>query len=430
MTSLIDRYSARPDSLENMCLAKFAANYTTRSGNNLEDGETNDTLPPSEDQQTSLLQVQPKNNMGSMYKRSREAIIRFHRLNHEKEADKLYRSKLMLYLPWRNEDVDLLGEYPDFRSHYEDKDDVILANERKYSQNSTLIVEAMDDLTVHGPPRHAWDQVAPGAAEEQARDEVEGVVEERHIEQEDLDANANLQQDRGNASLLQCFTAESNRELMSPEEYRSALRGLNNKQRLMVKFHRAWCKKALVALRSGQPVQPYRVFLNGPGGVGKNHVISLIRNDTVRFLHLSGQVQPEDVVVLLTAPTGVAAFNIQGMTLHSALFLSIRKFSSQPLTHNTLRTRLANLQLLIIDEVSMVGSNMLLQVHRCLQQLKGSPDSTTFGNVSILAVGDLFQLQPVAQPHVLVKSVMRTLDYMVQALCGWMNSPWLNWMRS
>ena len=153
-----------------------------------------------------------------------------------------------------------------------------------------------------------------------------------------------------------------------------------------------------VALRSGQPVQPYRVFLSGPGGVGKSHVISLIRNDIFRFLRLSGQVQPEDVV--LTAPTGVAAFNIQGMTLHSALFLSTRKFSSQPLTQdklNTLRTRLANLQLLIIDEVSMVGSNMLLQVHRRHQQLKGSPDSTTFGNVSILAVGDLFQLQPVAQ---------------------------------
>ena len=48
----------------------------------------------------------------------------------------------------------------------------------------------------------------------------------------------------------------------------------------------------------------------------------------------------------------------------------------------------------------MVGSNMLLQVHRRLQQLKGSPDSTTFGNVNILAVGDLFQLQPVAQLHV------------------------------
>ncbi len=56
--------------------------------------------------------------------------------------------------------------------------------------------------------------------------------------------------------------------------------------------------------------------------------------------------------------------------------------------------------MLIIDEISMIGPNMLLQIHRCLQQLKGTGDEVTFGNVSILAVGDLFQLQPVAQPYI------------------------------
>ena len=133
--------------------------------------------------------------------------------------------------------------------------------------------------------------------------------------------------------------------------------------------------------------------------MGKSHVISLIRNDTIKFFRLSGYVQPDDVVVLLTAPTGVAAFNIQGVTLHSTLLLTTSKFTSQALLSqdelNTLRTRLANL-----NEISMVGSNMLLQIHRRLQRLKGSPHSSTFGNISILAVGDLFQLQPVAQPYV------------------------------
>ena len=39
-TSLIDRYAARPDCLNNLCLAEFAANYTTQSGRQLPDGET------------------------------------------------------------------------------------------------------------------------------------------------------------------------------------------------------------------------------------------------------------------------------------------------------------------------------------------------------------------------------------------------------
>ena len=53
--------------------------------------------------------------------------------------------------------------------------------------------------------------------------------------------------------------------------------------------------------------------------------------------------------------------------------------------------------LLIIDEVSMVGSNMLLEIHKRLQQIKGVADDVMFGGVSILAVRDLFQLPPVGQ---------------------------------
>ena len=83
-------------------------------------------------------------------------------------------------------------------------------------------------------------------------------------------------------------------------------------------FHRNWCKKAVIALKEGKPVEPYRVFLSGPGGVGKSHIIKLIYSDTLKFLRLSGTIEPDDVIVLLTAPTGVAAFNINRMTLQSA----------------------------------------------------------------------------------------------------------------
>ena len=47
----------------------------------------------------------------------------------------------------------------DFRSHYQDKIDDILENERNFTQNATEAI----DLTEHGPPQHAWDQVAPSA---------------------------------------------------------------------------------------------------------------------------------------------------------------------------------------------------------------------------------------------------------------------------
>ena len=115
------------------------------------------------------------------------------------------------------------------------------------------------------------------------------------------------------------YQSEAIKEEIPPEEYRMMMRQLNRKQLHIVKFHRNWCKKTLIALRNGYPIIPYRVFLSGPGGVGKSHVIKLIQSDTIKLLRLSGQIEPGQVTVLLTAPTGVAAFNIGGMTLHSAL---------------------------------------------------------------------------------------------------------------
>ena len=125
-------------------------------------------------------------------------------------------------------------------------------------------------------------------------------------------------------------------------------------------FHRTWCKEAVIALKQGKSVEPYRVFMSGPGGVGKSHVIKLIHSYTIKLLRLSGSFEPDDVIVLLTAPTSAAAFIISGMTLHSALLLGTSKFGGfQTLNHdrlNSLRSKLSRLALLMIDEVSMVGS--------------------------------------------------------------------------
>ena len=71
-----------------------------------------------------------------------------------------------------------------------------------------------------------------------------------------------------------------------------------------------------MSLKCGENFKPYQVFVSGPGGVGKSYVM---KSDTIKLLKLSGIFEPADVIVLLTAPTGVAAFNINGMTLHSSI---------------------------------------------------------------------------------------------------------------
>ena len=75
----------------------------------------------------------------------------------------------------------------------------------------------------------------------------------------------------------------------------------------------------ICALKSGTQIPIYRLFLSGPGGVGKSHVIKLVHYETMRLLKpLPGYFQPDELPVILTAFTGTAAFGIEGMTLHSA----------------------------------------------------------------------------------------------------------------
>ena len=291
-----------------------------------------------------------------------------------------------------------------FKARYDDLSDNVLANEQRYSQNASIIDDAYSWLQQQGPPQHVWDQLAPGTEDQQAQDQTQGVEILTNMDQEDLAANTELFQHQKTTPLLQRFTTENTQQLMSPEKYRQKMRQLNVKQRQVVDCHRRWCKKMVLSLQATQPslIPPYRLFLSGPGGVGKSHVISLIHHDTIKLLQLTRQFEPDDILVLLTAPTGIAALNIEGMTIHSALSLVTSKTSFQALSPeklSTLRLRLSKLKLLIIDEISMVGSNLLLQIHKRLQQIMGCTSNTTFGNVSILTV-DLYQLQPVAEPYI------------------------------
>lgn len=141
------------------------------------------------------------------------------------------------------------------------------------------------------------------------------------------------------------------------------------------------------------------IFLTGKAGTGKT-----------TFLHRIKDKTPKRAVV--TAPTGVAAINAGGVTLHSFFQIPFGPFLPGSETHlRTHRIRrekqetIRSLDLLIIDEISMVRADLLDCVDAILRRYRrtGKP----FGGVQLLMIGDLHQLAPVVpqaerqllQPH-------------------------------
>lgn len=124
------------------------------------------------------------------------------------------------------------------------------------------------------------------------------------------------------------------------------------------------------------------IFVSGGAGTGKSVCIEYLSR---RF---AGQV-------LKAAPTGVAALNIDGKTIHS-LFRLPPKFITQD-DINVLQTRQAKIytqsKLIIIDEISMVTSNMLDAIDIFMR--RNTRNKAPFGGKTLVIVGDLFQLQSV-----------------------------------
>ena len=104
-------------------------------------------------------------------------------------------------------------------------------------------------------------------------------------------------------------------------------------------------------------------------------------------------------VSLTLAPTGVAAYIVGGSTIESALGMMPSKqrgyIKSEPSKNSTLRFLYEDLLVLFVDEVSMLGSDMLARMNYRMQDIMGN--QKFMGGVSIVSTGDFGQLPPVAQ---------------------------------
>ncbi|CAM4766226.1 unnamed protein product, partial [Rotaria magnacalcarata] len=144
-------------------------------------------------------------------------------------------------------------------------------------------------------------------------------------------------------------------------------------------------------------------FINGGAGVGKSTLIKAVYQSILRFYNSLPGSNPETNRAALCAPTGKAATLIDGMTLHSFLSLPVNQCKHKLVKldndiSNRIGVKLKDLQLLIIDEISMVGFTMFQHVDARLQQIMRT--KKPFGGISVIVLGDFNQLRPVGDKYI------------------------------
>ena len=149
------------------------------------------------------------------------------------------------------------------------------------------------------------------------------------------------------------------------------------------------------------------LFLTGKAGTGKTTFLRNLRNSTRKR-------------IVVAAPTGIAAINAGGVTLHSFFQLDFGPFipgmkRNKEMHHRFNKEKIRmirGMDLLVIDEISMVRADVLDAVDDVLRRYRDR--SLPFGGVQLLLIGDLQQLPPVvteAEREILASPISSTVTH-------------------
>ncbi|MCP4491608.1 MAG: AAA family ATPase [Gammaproteobacteria bacterium] len=360
-TNLIDDYYPnRPDMLENESLYTIATLFEFQR------------KKPGGEENKSYFQL--KHNMGYFRKRTKEKVLKTPHYKPEGDrCEKYFYQLLMLFKPWTNED-DIIGGHATYQ-------DAFLA----VSKDLPCMVKFAE-----------------------ARDRIEKATELAEKLQEvqpDRDEPANMvMNDSGiNVDVVEQTCSEKfdyHHNDLSAEQLQFKIKQLNGDQRKVFDDIIGQVQHQKHCCDPNCQHQPIRMFVSGVAGTGKSFVIETVTN---QIKHMFPEEDKKGIVVAVLAPTGLAAYNVQGQTVHRFLSLPVQHTSKSKhptyfkMHHDNLkelRGKLKNLKLIIIDEISMVSSVTLAFIHKRLEEIEDIT-GVAFGNHNLILFGDMLQLRPV-----------------------------------
>ena len=410
--NMLDRYLDRPHKtfkngkygiIDQMCYAEFLSRYYLDS--KLQDDTINDNQPEVLTNDITELN-HDKNNypatiplMSSKERlkcRKVKSALRYHIPNRHRYPEKYSHHVLFMSYPFRNED-DLrssdTGLYMD-KLLEEEVLNIVNHNKEIFEPYGQLVDDAIKSYRDDAINNQ-------DACAQQENDDVLEKLQNTAISDEDSEDEATIFDDSNlTAAAIQI-------PILSDDEINHRIRSLNIKQWEIFDFVHKWAKDYVKNLGSKNPIDinPLHLFISGSGGVGKSHLIkTLYQTLTKLFCYCNGD--PNKPKVLLLAPTGVAAVNIEGTTIHTSLGIPIGNYSRKCLPKlndkmkSSLRNNLSELHVIVIDEISMVSNVLLLNIHQRLAEIFGTSSEVPFAGKTILVLADFYQLPPVKSRRV------------------------------
>ena len=272
------------------------------------------------------------------------------------DPENYYREQLMLFLPWSNEEEDLIH----------------MSHEQTFELHKELIGQKRSEYV------HREADEFEKACQEQTERAKDDDIDEANIEY-DQDKNEFLIYETGNneGDIFVEMAVHTRTEkvehfnvpkMVPDADYERLMRNLNSNQR-------KYTLNVMKLIKDDD--KQFFHFINGGAGVGKSTLIKAVYQSILRFFNSLPGSNPEAIRVALCAPTGKAATLIDGMTLHSFLSLPVNQCKHKLVkldsdVSNRIGVKLKDLQLLMIDEISMVGFTMFHQVDARLQQIMRS----------------------------------------------------------
>ena len=355
------------------------------------DTDKEDTLLPK------YIKLHPKypgeNNI--MRKRRFPAAVRFHKKRKDVDPHKFFLSELMLYHPFRDEKQDLHSDNEELCAKlYMQEFDNIQKVKKQVMEHLENVEEARYMVKEYLKTQSKVEEMGVILDAENVQDLEDCLIEDEeihpdfeHLDPKDVD-------DSKNETILK--EKQFKRiEIGNLEELREETMLLDNYQKVVLEVGIRFSRGVVKSLKekNRRPEAPV-VMVHGGAGSGKSTVISQLAKWVQYILQRPGD-DPDCPYVVISAFTGAAACNVNGHTLHSLFSFNFgNEFMTLSDKARDLKRKLfRNLEILIIDEISLVDSDMLYKIDLRLKEIK--QNEKLFGGIALFCFGDLLQIKPV-----------------------------------